>query len=336
MSKKKSIFKRICIIVASVILSVCVVSGSMHVFCYPYEDSTYSTTVQNCFSYLVELFGRGSQVVVGRRKYVGFGQYEEEYTLIKPEINEFKLPNEQETKIARVREQVKLKYFSKNLFTYQKDTVDVFSNSGTQKRIGKLTQTGMQNLYATTNTFKVEGDAISTLTNSTNLLGESEFDYGSLLYALKQPLSLKNVIDSHLDVWNNKPKTPVLLTDSLAVKSGNTPSSPCLFLKVANSNGQNINDTAKGYENSLKGKIEYLKANLSITEKLLETELFNGLNVNIPAIYEYVQLNGIEILGYVAIDYSGSSDRLDTAVKDRESDGVSKLIQVNNGVKLFK
>ena len=76
--------------------------------------------------------------------------------------------------------------------------------------------------------------------------------------------------------------------------------------------------------------------NLSITEKLLETELFNGLNVNIPTIYQYVQLNGIEIIGYVAIDYSGSSDRLDTALKDRESDGVSKLIQVNNGVKLFK
>lgn len=334
---KQGFVKWISIILVAIIVILAAVSGCLHFFCMPLRNGTKHNQVRNCFSYLIELFGRGSQIEMNKTIYKGFGIYVEEYYLTKSEIVSLEIDGNDSDILSRysspvnVTEFIQLEYFLNNVFVKQKKYI-------TEKQ-GKATlqfkQTGVKGLFTTNELFLNKKSSISILTESTDCLNVDEFDGGSVLFACKKNISLEETI-SYMEIWNNLQDIPVLLTDSLAIKTGENNDSPVIFLKTATRNSQPIKDSAKGYYNKITAMLQYLVDNYDVTQMILGTGIFGNSVIDVKNIYEYILTNGLIVIGYNAVDTKFCSNSIYDAVIQREQDAISKLVQVNNGINIFK
>lgn len=136
-------------------------------------------------------------------------------------------------------------------------------------------------------------------------------------------------INNYISKWNE-----TLLTYSLAIKTGISEESPCVFLNVANEYTEMI-DTEIGYQNKILEKLDYLQKHKDIVEKLLDTELFDDYNIEIDKIVDYLKQNGISIIGYISVVRPSKSGSLPKLIQLKESDSISDLVELNNGHRVY-
>lgn len=82
--------------------------------------------------------------------------------------------------------------------------------------------------------------------------------------------------------------------------------------------------------------LKYLADHHDTTQKILDTGIFGDIKLDIIEIQEYIARNGLKVIGYNAVDTRMCSNSLYDSVIEREQDSISKLVQVNNGNKVFK
>ncbi len=293
----------------------------MHIVLNPFKDDTYKNTVETCFTYLIELFGRGSQVYFRKSKYIGFGRYDYEYYLVKNELVEIDKLSDKTTIVGNVTQFVNIEYVSKSIKVFQRKKSIIDNNR-------RFVQNGLDGLYTTNKTFVCNQTSAESLEEATNLYGEGEFDNGNLLFSLKHNLVLSEIND-YISKWNE-----ILLTYSFAIKTGLSEDSPCIFINVASEYTEML-DTEAGYQNKITEKLSYLQKHKLVVEKLLDTELFADYHIEIDSIINYLEQNGISIIGYMSVVRSSKSGSLPVLVQLIECDSISSLVEINNGHQVY-
>jgi hypothetical protein len=293
----------------------------------PMNDKIRHNIELECFELLAETFGQGAELYsTGELKSQGFGKYSERLLLKKSGLvgvsitgNQEHLSTDDQFPFKKINEELKLNYFNGKLTVTIKNLVKENYFNG-----AKITypQTGLVNTIRKNEDFKKTKEADQIIAATTNC---TILPHASYLFACKNALTTETAIDLVNNTWNSS----FLITESLAVKSGISDDSMVLFIRI--DSGSNTN-----YNNLLLNRLDFLIENQAIVSKILETGLFVGdFNFDFTPVREYIRNEGMQIIGYTAYHESYAADTISQMVANRESDGISRLVEFNKGLPIF-
>lgn len=288
-------------------------------------STDYRKQSVTCLQYLVELFARGTPIIEeDGLRHKAFGIYDEQLVSKTEGLKQVE-SSVNGMEYQRFYERLYLRYFGNSIQAVLPNPINEASKTTHEEFYYE--QFGVHNLLTANTNFKTTKNWEEIVIQSTNQI---HLTHGTLLFALNKTLSMEGAC-SLRDSWgiDKFGGAELLETYAWAIRTGDNENSPVIFVKTDNYNSPN------DYIEKISKMLNYLLEHNSLTTQLLNSNFLSWNNTCIKDISDYINKNGINVIGYVSIDNSSFGDTLEEKIKDRIQDNTSNLVEINNGVKVF-